>query len=575
MSIAPFSFFSRGTALAANIGFEVIGDGLGGPGNLLLGNMLFNWNGIVGIPVSTVWDATGLLGCLQAGLVLGGDCNNVGVTAASEGASGGGFAMGLVPLAMTTWNTTNIGTVALGDNPSGTTPVVADAKSVGGSPMRTPPFQGFNANFDFLTLNVIERDGQVLTGPPVISSRTPTPNETGVAFSTNVVVIFDRLVDATTVAGGGFTLKDSSNNPIAGTVTPSTGSATQFTFDPTQDDNSDPAFDGLGFLESYTATLAATIKNASSADTLGSPVNWSFTVAQRPPIQACTGTVSPYTSVGNGAPNGDSNFTMLTSSAGTNPNAVEDGTNDVSYNLDLNLNTILGGTIGLMTNEIASPTPYKGFIWDAHHIRLFGPGTWQIDTTCTTTQLEAGVSACNNPLQTVPSVQTQRFITFTVGPGQIGAHMLFDWNGNFNIDVVNVWNQNAIYDVKPDGNKNNMHVRATYGGPSGNEADPQGQWQYASSDVIVNGNTDGANGAPMVDGPFIGFNANFTLGPQSTCTPAPPPVTSAPANSLSKGFFGCSLTDGKVNPWQRADLGLLAGFLGALAFWRRRNRTNA
>jgi hypothetical protein len=574
ITVTPFSFFGGGAASATNVAFESVGDGKGGAGDLLLGNMGFDWNGTFGIPVSTVWNANGLLGCLGAGLDVGDTCNNVGVLAASD-STVAGFEIGQIPLAMTVINTTTIPGTTLNSNPSGTTPLFGFNSTIGGSPMVTAPFQGFNANFDFETLLLIEKDGVTLGGAPVASTLTPAAGATNVQFSTNVIVIFDRPVDATTVAAtGGFTLRDSAGNNIPGTVTPATGSATQFTFAPS-DDNPDPAFNGLDFLDTYTATLAATIKNASSADTLGSPVNWSFTVAQRPPIQVCTGTVSPYTSVGNGAPNGDSNFTMLTSIAGNNPNAVEDGTNDVSYSLDLNLNTTVNGTTGLLTNEIASPTPYKGFVWDAHHIRLFGQGTWQIDTTCTTAQLEAGVSACNNPLQTSPTVQTQRFITFTVGPGQIGAHMLFDWNGILNIDVVNVWNQDDIYDVSPDGNRNNLHVRATYGGPAGNEADPQGTWEYASSDVIVGGITDGGNGAPMVDGPFIGFNANFNLGPQSTCTPAPPPVTSAPANSLSKGFFGCSLTDGNVNPWQRADLGLLAGFLGALAFWRRRNRTNA
>jgi hypothetical protein len=80
-------------------------------------------------------------------------------------------------------------------------------------------------------------------------------------------------------------------------------------------------------------------------------------------------------------------------------------------------------------------------------------------------------------------------------------------------------------------------------------------------------------GGPGVDSPFAGFNASFNLGPDRSCIPIQPAPQQASPTAISKGFFGCSLTDGKVAPWQRADLGVLAGFIGLLAFWRRRNRT--
>lgn len=59
-TIAPFDFFAgTAPALATGITIEKIA---GGSGNLLMGNMLFDWNGNAGIPVSVVWDGQGILG---------------------------------------------------------------------------------------------------------------------------------------------------------------------------------------------------------------------------------------------------------------------------------------------------------------------------------------------------------------------------------------------------------------------------------------------------------------------------------------------------------------------------------
>ena len=91
---------------------------------------------------------------------------------------------------------------------------------------------------------------------------------------------------------------------------------------------------------------------------------------------------------------------------------------------------------------IASTTPFFGSLWTAHNIRVFGPGTYSFDTTCTVAQLEAGTTVCNNALD--PG-QTEQFLTMTVGPDQIGVHILFDWSVNKNIDVVNVYDINAEF----------------------------------------------------------------------------------------------------------------------------------
>jgi hypothetical protein len=163
-----FSFFGSGLAIATTISFQAIGDGVGGPGSLVLGNMGFNWNGNNGIPVSIVMDAAGFFGAVAGGLTTSDNLSGGGVVGATEGFlfDFGKFSytlpMGPTLLGTTTFNTTNIGSPGLGDNPSGTLPLSDDG--IGGSPMPAGPFPGFNANFDILTAHITNVD----TGGPAV-----------------------------------------------------------------------------------------------------------------------------------------------------------------------------------------------------------------------------------------------------------------------------------------------------------------------------------------------------------------------------------------------------------------------
>jgi len=157
-TMVPFSFFGSGTATASGISFQAIGDGAGGAGSLVLGNLGFSWNGTVGIPTSIVLDGAGFFGALQGGLTTSDTVAGTGVLGASDGFlfNFGKFSytlpIGAVPMATTTWNTTDIGTVIIGTNPSGTLPLTDDG--IGGSPMKAGPFPGFNANFDIASIHV-------------------------------------------------------------------------------------------------------------------------------------------------------------------------------------------------------------------------------------------------------------------------------------------------------------------------------------------------------------------------------------------------------------------------------------
>lgn len=170
----------------------------------------------------------------------------------------------------------------------------------------------------------------------------------------------------------------------------------------------------------------------------------------------------------------NSNFTMLTPLGD-----FQNGTNDVAATWDGTFNTSVNDTNFNMTLATAGPTPYEGSVWFAHSIRVFGPGTYTFEA-CPGDGSTLGVNPCN---QSIP-------LTMTVGPNQIGAHILFDWSTSKNIDVAIVWD-----------------IDQAFPGPSGNLNVDNRIFNLVSTD----NNNDGSPGIPMVDGPFVGFRANFNL----------------------------------------------------------------
>ena len=169
--IAPFDFFGGLAPVTIHdMSLEFIGD------NLILGNMLADWSYNNDMPVSVVWDATGLFnafsktpGGLQVGDVISGnqvlrngDVINSDIQSAlpaTDGLSYGSYGpgcpdcpyvvhQGAAPLAMSTWNTASLcsGGDCLGLNPSGGLPLEDDG--IAGSPMIAGPFPGMNINID-------------------------------------------------------------------------------------------------------------------------------------------------------------------------------------------------------------------------------------------------------------------------------------------------------------------------------------------------------------------------------------------------------------------------------------------
>lgn len=199
-TLVPFDFYN-GTAPAEAVGInlQAVGDGFGGPGSLVLANMLFNWNGNNGIPVSIVMDAAGFFGGMQGGLLGDGSLTQAevagfGATPASDGTyvgatvpntNAGYLALGPAIMSTTEWNTSFAPGCATGDcmgvSPSGALPLVTDLAAnpneytmgdgvgIGGNPMADGPFGGFNANFDITGLtNVVVTPAAVVPVPAAV-----------------------------------------------------------------------------------------------------------------------------------------------------------------------------------------------------------------------------------------------------------------------------------------------------------------------------------------------------------------------------------------------------------------------
>ncbi len=229
-----------------------------------------------------------------------------------------------------------------------------------------------------------------------------------------------------------------------------------------------------------------------------------------------------------------SNFTML-EAAGN----VFGGTNDVLFDWDQTVNTSVSDLNFNMSITSQKPFPFFGFVWTAHDIRVFGPGTYSFDTGCSVAQVQA--NGC--PAGTASGAT----LSMTVGPGQVGAHILFDWNTSKNIDVVNVWDVDGVWNQHGDVDPKNK----LYNGKAGDAPDPTTTWKLVSTDA----NGDGINGIPMVDGPFQGFYASFNAGPAGTAPPPAPYTGTAPDTTLGDGLA--------LNIW-----GLFAGLLTLLGFRR-------
>ncbi len=234
------------------------------------------------------------------------------------------------------------------------------------------------------------------------------------------------------------------------------------------------------------------------------------------------------------------NFTMIDASGTT-----FGGTNDLVSEWDGTLNNTETSTNFNMKIASESEFPFFGFPWFAHHIRMFDPGKYEFDATCSVNQLESGIADCGGgPGDMLP---------LTIPTGMLGAHLLFDWNITENIDVVLLWERDDVFEGEAPG--------TLYQGPAGPTPPLDAVFRLASKDA----DGDGIPGAKMIDGPFIDFRANFNLdrtddggGEVET------QISSIKDPGLGGSGAGCTLAGISSSPLRHADWLAVLGFLALL-----------
>ena len=227
------------------------------------------------------------------------------------------------------------------------------------------------------------------------------------------------------------------------------------------------------------------------------------------------------------------NFTMQTGTG-----YMQGGTNNVNMTWDGNAFSASSDYtgIGSVSNVTAASTSaFSSHLWTAHDIQVFIPGSYTFDTSLGFDPDGAGPIAH----------ASGGMLNVTVPTGQLGMHMLFDWNTTVNIDVFVVAASGSVYGSGVTRTAlNGSNCAGTgptpvqnclwNGGAVTGLAPTQGQvWQLAT----VDGNGDGVMGIAMIDGPFAGFNAGFNANFQ---TVTPDPVNPVPVPAAA-WLFGSGL----------------------------------
>ena len=212
-----------------------------------------------------------------------------------------------------------------------------------------------------------------------------------------------------------------------------------------------------------------------------------------------------------------------------------DGTNDVQMSWDGTVFTSSDdytgpGSTSNMT--LSSDEPLFGANWIAHDGQVFGPGNYTFDVTLGGGAPETGV------------------MTLTVGQNQLGAHILFDFTGNNNIDVVLLWDMDKTFSIQSQDSSYPPCLNCLWSGADNGLVNRggilDGTLNTASTVfnlVSIDGDGDGIPGTPMApSGPFAGISPNFSFQ-------TPPPAVTLVAIDIKPG------TD--INPINLASAGVI------------------
>jgi len=203
------------------------------------------------------------------------------------------------------------------------------------------------------------------------------------------------------------------------------------------------------------------------------------------------------------------NFTMLSAAYPGFTGYTFGGTNDVTFTWNgtfFNSSGDYTGAASATNATISSPELFFGKKWTAHTVQVFGPGSYSFDTAVANggANAESGI------------------VSMTVGANQIGAHMLFDWNNNISIDVVNVWNIGQTFSNCGAAATTPSAFNCLWTGSNNTAANsPATVFSLRST----NADGDLTTGVAMAPGgPFAGYSANFNLQGVSAVSAVPVPA---------------------------------------------------
>jgi hypothetical protein len=194
-----------------------------------------------------------------------------------------------------------------------------------------------------------------------------------------------------------------------------------------------------------------------------------------------------------------------------------------------NANSDYTGPGGSANATVSSTAPWFGVSWTAHDVQMFLPGSYSFDSAQGGGNPEAGI------------------LNVSVGAGQLGMHLLWDWGVWLNIDLFMVFDQNSVFgsgiarstagvtasgaNLCDAGTIKNCLYDGSYFGSAGKPLGGQA-WMLAS----VDGDGDGIMGIPMMPGgPIAGFSWN--LNANMIPTPGPIPIPAA-AWLFGSGLLG-------------------------------------
>lgn len=208
------------------------------------------------------------------------------------------------------------------------------------------------------------------------------------------------------------------------------------------------------------------------------------------------------------------NFTMV----GLN-NEFVGGNSTTAFTWDGTYRTAVV-TDGSYNATISSATKFYGYNWTAHNVNIYAPGIYTFQTDCAAGNPSVG--CVNKSPISQPAGLTY---TLTVGAGQVGVHMLFDWGSSrtlscgrnaCDIDIVVLWDMNKSWAQTGTSSPLQTDAFTTI----------DTVWDGVSIDTNID--ADNYSGTQMIDGTFMGYSINFSVnGIHAVPATAPVPVPAA------------------------------------------------